>query len=148
MASTDHTLKSYKGSCFCGTVQLTVSGEPAAMGYCHCDSCRSWAAAPINAFSLWKSDTVQVTQGADRIAGYSKTPNSLRKWCSACGGHVFTEHPGWGLTDVYAGVIPEFPFQAGVHVNYREATLRVHDGLPKLKDLPKEMGGSGDSVPE
>jgi hypothetical protein len=30
----------YKGSCFCGAVQFTVGGEPAAMGYCHCESCR------------------------------------------------------------------------------------------------------------
>jgi hypothetical protein len=46
----------YEGSCFCGEVQLTVTGEPVAAGYCHCASCRSWAAAPVNAFSLWQSD--------------------------------------------------------------------------------------------
>jgi hypothetical protein len=27
--------KTYKGSCFCGAVQLEVTGEPAGMGYCH-----------------------------------------------------------------------------------------------------------------
>ena len=41
----------YKGSCFCGAVEVTASGEPAAMGYCHCDSCRHWSAGPINAFT-------------------------------------------------------------------------------------------------
>jgi len=49
---------------------------------------------------------------------------------------------------VYAAVIPDFPYQPGVHVNYQETRLRLHDGLPKLKDLPKEMGGSGAAVPE
>jgi hypothetical protein len=29
--------KTYTGSCFCGAVQLTVNGEPVAMGYCHCE---------------------------------------------------------------------------------------------------------------
>ncbi len=48
--------KVYRGSCFCGAVQFTVSGEPAAMGYCHCESCRSWSAAPVNAFTLWKPE--------------------------------------------------------------------------------------------
>jgi hypothetical protein len=33
-------------------------------------------------------------------------------------------------------------------VNYQETKLRIHDGLPKLKDVPKEMGGSGTSVAE
>ena len=48
-----------------------------------------------------------------------------------------------GLVDVYASVTPDFPFRAGVHVNYQETKLRMKDGLPKMKDVPKEMGGSG-----
>src|SRR5579863_6305525 len=31
----------HKGECFCGAVHVEVSGEPEAMGYCHCRSCRS-----------------------------------------------------------------------------------------------------------
>lgn len=53
------------GTCFCGAVEIEVSGEPVAMGYCHCASCR-----------------------------------------------------------------------------------HVRDGLPKMKDMPKEMGGSGETIPE
>ena len=138
----------YNGSCFCGDVQLTVSGAPAAMGYCHCESCRHWSAGPVNAFTLWPPDAVQVTQGADKLGSYAKTDNSHRKWCTACGGHVFTEHPGMGLTDVYAAVIPDFPFEPGVHVFYGETVLRIHDGVVKQKDVPAEMGGSGEVLPE
>jgi hypothetical protein len=137
----DH--KTHKGSCFCGAVEFTVTGGPVAMGYCHCDSCRSWSASPVNAFTLWKPDAVRVTKGANLVAGFSKTERSHRKWCKECGGHVFTEHPGWGVTDVYAASIPDFPFKPGVHVNYQEKHLSLKDGLPKLKDYPKEMGGSG-----
>ena len=138
----------YKGSCFCGAVQLEVSGEPAAMGYCHCESCRRWSAGPVNAFTLWKPEDVKITRGADNVGTFNKTPNSYRKWCKTCGGHVLTEHPGMGLTDVYAAIVPDFPYQPGVHVHYQETVLRITDGLPKLKDVPKEMGGSGDSVAE
>ena len=140
--------KTYSGSCFCGAVRFTVTGEPAAMGYCHCDSCRRWSAGPVNAFTLWKPDAVRITQGADNIGTYNKSPQSSRKWCKSCGGHVFTEHPGMGLTDVYAAVIPDLPFSAGVHVHYQESVLPIRDGVTKLKDVPKEMGGSGASMPE
>lgn len=139
---------SHNGRCFCGAVQITVSGEPVAMGYCHCESCRSWAAAPINAFTLWQPDAVVVTRGAEKIGTFAKTPHSHRKWCTACGGHLFTEHPGLGVTDVYAAVIPSLHHQPGVHVNYQETQLRMRDGLPKLKDMPAEMGGSGIALPE
>lgn len=139
---------SYQGSCFCGAVQFSVTGEPAVMGYCHCESCRTWSASPVNAFTLWKPQAVKVTQGADNIGTYNKTPRSYRKWCKTCGGHLYTEHPIWGLIDVYAAVIADFPYRAGVHVNYQETKLRMRDGLPKLKDIPKEMGGSGVVITE
>ena len=42
----------HAGICFCGAVKLEV-GAPEAMGYCHCQSCRSCSAAPVNAFTLW-----------------------------------------------------------------------------------------------
>jgi hypothetical protein len=138
----------YNGSCYCGAVQFTVSGEPVAMGYCHCDACRHWSAGPINGFTLWKPDDVQVSQGEENIGTYNKNPRSYRKWCKSCGGHLFTEHPEWGLTDVYAAVIPELPFKAGVHVHYEDTVLPIKDGIMKLKDLPTEMGGSGTSLAE
>lgn len=138
----------YHGSCFCGSVQFTVTGEPAAMGYCHCDSCRTWSAGPVNAFTLWPPAALKVTRGADLIGAYNKTPASRRQWCKNCGGHLFTEHPAWNLVDIYAAVIPGLPFKPGVHVHYQETNLRIHDGLPKMQDVPKEMGGSGITLPE
>jgi hypothetical protein len=33
-------------------------------------------------------------------------------------------------------------------VNYQETVLHIKDGLPKMKDLPQEMGGSSASVAE
>jgi hypothetical protein len=138
----------HKGTCFCGAVEFTVTGAPVVMGYCHCDSCRKWSAGPINAFTLWKPETVKVTKGKENLGSYNKTEHSVRKWCKTCGGHVFTEHPGMGLTDVYAAVIKEFRFEPHLHVNYGESVVHVRDGLPKEKDMPKEMGGSGVLLPE
>jgi hypothetical protein len=57
-------------------------------------------------------------------------------------------HPTFGLIDVFAASLPTLAFRAGVHVNYQETVLPMRDGLPKLKDFPKEMGGSGLSLPE
>jgi hypothetical protein len=138
----------YKGRCFCGAVEIKVVGAPAAMGYCHCASCREWSAGPINAFTLWQPDAVTVTRGAEHLNSFNKTENSARKWCTKCGGHVLSDHPGLKLTDVYAAVIPDFPFKPMLHVNYGETVLHVRDGLPKQKDYPAEMGGSGIAIPE
>jgi hypothetical protein len=136
------------GSCFCGAVQFTVSGEPEAMGYCHCESCRHWSAGPVNAFSLWKPAAVKITAGEKEIGSFRKSENSVRKWCKRCGGHLMTEHPLWGVVDVYAHLIRGLSFKPALHVNYGETVLPMKDGLPKQKDFPKEMGGSGQLVAE
>jgi hypothetical protein len=133
----------HSGSCFCGAVKIEAYGAPEAMGYCHCESCRAWSAGPVNAFTLWKPENVKVTQGAAFVGRFKKTENSDRKFCTQCGGHLMTDHPKLGLTDVYAAILPTVAFTPGVHVNYGETRLRMKDGLPKLKDFPAELGGSG-----
>ncbi len=138
----------HKGQCFCGAVEIEVTGEPEAMGYCHCRSCRSWSGGPVNAFSLWNPASVKVTKGKWSLKTFSKTPLSERKYCKKCGGHLMTNHPPLKLIDVFTATIPSLKFVPGVHVNYAETVLPMKDGLPKLKDFPKEFGGSGEAVPE
>ena len=138
----------HEGGCFCGEVQIQVTGGPEAMGYCHCESCRSWSAGPVNAFTLWKPEHVKVIKGRAQLGHFMKSDASNRKFCTRCGGHVMTEHPTLGLIDVYAATIPTLAFKPAVHVNYAETVLPIRDGLPKLKDFPAEMGGSGVALAE
>ena len=138
----------YSGSCFCGAVEVEVTGAPEGMGYCHCNYCRSWSAAPVNAFTLWKPESVRITKGAEHVATFAKTPMAHRQYCKKCGGHLMTAHPTMGLVDVYAATIPALPFEPGVHVNYAETVLPMRDDLPKLKDFPAEFGGSGETIAE
>lgn len=139
---------SHEGSCFCGGVRIAVHGEALAMGYCHCESCRSWSASPVNGFTLWKPESVEIVEGADLVDTFGLTPRSLRKWCRKCGGHLMTDHPQWGLVDVFAALLPTLAFKPGVHVNYSDRVMAIRDGLPKLHDFPADLGGSGRSVPE
>jgi hypothetical protein len=140
--------ETHAGTCFCGEVRFEVSGQPVAMGYCHCASCRHWSAAPVNAFTLWAPHALRVTHGSPSIGTFHKTPISHRKWCQKCGGHLFSEHPTLGLVDIYAAMLPGLRFDPGVHVHYQESVLPIRDGKPKFKDMPGEMGGSGATLPE
>ncbi|WP_264213282.1 GFA family protein [Leisingera thetidis] len=138
----------HTGSCFCGAVEIEATGKPEAMGYCHCSSCRSWSAGPVNAFTLWKPEAVRVTRGQDKIATFIKAPSSERQFCTDCGGHLMTNHPGLGVVDVYAAALPSLDFSPAVHVNYAETVLPMKDGLPKFKDFPADFGGSGETMEE
>ena len=143
----------HKGSCFCGAVQFTLSGEPEVMAYCHCNSCRQWSAAPVSAFTLWQPESLRITKGLDNIAAFDKNPGtndkivySNRKWCKTCGGHIYSDHPGMKLIDVPSAIISDFVFKPAFHVHYQETVHAMQDGLPKFKDLPAAAGGSGETL--
>ena len=138
----------YPGKCKCGAVAIEVTGAPEGMGYCHCSGCRSYTGSPVNAFTLWKPENVKVVQGEEFLGGFQSSEMTVRRFCTNCGGSVMADHPGLGLTDVFAGVIPTMPFQAGVHLNYEETVLPIKDGLPKMRDFPADIGGSGETMAE
>src|SRR5574338_316399 len=90
----------------------------------------------------------RIARGEELLAGYNKVGFSDRQHCRNCGGHVLIEHPTLGMTDVHASTIPDFDFQPTVHLNYQETVLPIRDGLPKLRDFPAEIGGSGETMEE
>ncbi len=139
---------SYASECFCGAVEVAISGEPAVQAICHCESCRGWLGAPIHAAALWPTPNVTITKGADKLGVFKKTEASHRHFCTSCGSPVLVRHPTLGMTDVPAGTVAKLAYQPSLHVNYGEKVMAVRDGLPKFKDFPKEFGGSGETLPE
>ena len=125
----------YVGECFCGAIKIEAAGEPQAMGYCHCRSCRSWSGGPVNAFTLWAPDAVRITAGAENLATHQQSELSQRQYCARCGGHLMTNHPTLGVIDVFAATLPNLDFKPGVHINYAETVLPMKDGLPDRKSV-------------
>src|SRR4029453_8063122 len=134
--------------CYCGAVEIEMRGDPLEMGYCHCENCRRYSAAPVSAFTLWKKEAVNVTKGEEFLGRFKSSDLSERGYCTRCGGHIIVEHPTLGLMDVRIGALRKFRFKPKVHLNYAETILPMKDGLLKLKDFPAEIGGSGQSMPE
>lgn len=135
------------GTCYCGAVQIEATGDPIDMGYCHCPECRRYSTAPVSIFTLWKPDAVKVTKGVDSLGKFKASDLSDRRYCTKCGGHVMIDHPSLGLADIRVA-LSGFTFKPSVHLNYEDKVLPIKDGLPKMKDFPKEIGGSGQTMSE
>ena len=136
------------GSCFCGAVKVEVTGSPEASGL---------LSLQFLPFVVCRTGECLQPMEGGRCAGLPRAPSTSRRSkdqvqpapvLQKCGGHLMNNHPTIGLVDVYAATIPTLKFVPGVHVNYSETVLRMRDGLPKLKDFPAELGGSGVAVPE
>jgi hypothetical protein len=73
---------------------------------------------------------------------------SQRQFCTVCGGHLMLALPSLGLVNIFASTVPTLEFKPVIHVNYADTVLPMRDGLPKLKDFPAEVGGSGEMLAE
>ncbi len=138
----------HKAQCACGAVELSVTGEPIFVGYCHCNDCRDWIGAPVHGATLWPKDSVQIIKGADHLITYKRTEESHRKSCATCGSAVFVDHPNIGLYDILAATMKDLTFTPTMHVHYSQRMIPMVDGLPKFSDMPAEFGGSGKQLEE
>jgi hypothetical protein len=138
----------HNGRCYCVAIEIEASGEPIDMGYCHCEACRKYSGMPVSAFTWWKPDNVRVPKGRQFLGKFRSSEMSDRQYCTKCGGNVMADHPTLGLIDIPAGVLPTLAFRPTAHLNYEDTVLPMRDGLPKLRDFPSAIGGSGQTMPE
>lgn len=82
----------YQGSCLCGEVAFTVSGEISAIIHCHCSLCRkaSGTAFATNGF-VHKQD-FELTKGSHLLQFYERKPGMQRHFCSVCATPIFSSN--------------------------------------------------------
>jgi len=125
-------MATYSGECFCGAVQLQVSGEPEAMGYCHCRSCRSWSGGPVNAFTLWKPEAVKITAGAEHVGMFSKDAGESAVVLQEVRGPFNDQSPAAGIGGRICDDTARAKLQPGRPRELAETVLPMRDNLPKF----------------
>ena len=85
----------YKGSCFCGSVEIEATGAPVKMGYCHCEACASWSASPINAFTLWPPESVKVVRGEEHVGPSTRPKTATASFATSVEGTLWLTILEW-----------------------------------------------------
>ncbi len=78
------------GSCHCGKVQYTITGQPFAGDYCHCRDCQKITGSPISAWMDFKTTHVTWTKGKPKI--YHSSEFIRRGFCDNCGSTLTYNH--------------------------------------------------------
>ena len=136
-------MKTVDITCLCDSVQLRLSGEPAAQFYCHCDDCQATSGGAYVAVAVYPADAVSLTKG-ELVAWTLKT--MPRKRCAVCGTHVLAEVPGGKQIGIKANLLPTGVFKPTFHEHCRYAVVPVADQLPHYKGYPVEFGGTDETV--
>lgn len=96
------------GQCLCGAVHYRLRAEPLAARICWCKDCQH-IASNGTANILVPSDALEIS---GTLSDYFKTADSgnrmRRRFCPACGSHLFAESSGRpGFTVVRAGTLDD-----------------------------------------
>ena len=80
----------YQVQCDCGTVAMSMRGEPRVRGFCHCEDCRELLQVPYHSVTAWEPDQVTVDKGEDRLVAFQHpTKRMKRVYCNSCGETLF-----------------------------------------------------------
>lgn len=70
------------GSCRCGSVRYTVTGEPERVGLCHCTDCRQESGSAFTYYGVWPTSAFSASGETVEHAG--------RRFCPICGSRLFS----------------------------------------------------------
>lgn len=135
------TQQTLTGSCLCGALRYSVTGEPSRFYHCHCSRCRK-ATGTGHATNLFLDNGTLTWTGDTALIKRYKVPEAerfTRTFCTQCGGPLPAEIPSMNLVFVPAGTLdlePAIGPQANIFFGSRTAWSCTGDGIPCFDTYP------------
>jgi len=128
------------GSCLCGGVRYEIVAPVGTALYCHCSQCRKAHGTAFRARLAVPISSFRLLAGADLIAEYRSSGDTVRRFCRVCGSPLmnsWTPAPevyglAMGTLDEDPGVRP----QCHVFVASKAAWHEITDSLPRHAAFP------------
>lgn len=136
---------SLRGSCFCGTCAVAMSGPVLFSAVCHCTNCQRISGGQSVHGIGFPPNCLQVVKGEENLASFKSTENITRYSCKTCHSPVFIEgsDPGFAFKSVAAGILErdesgrlnhlkKSATQVKAHLFYSRRVADAPDDLPKF----------------
>lgn len=92
-----------QGSCMCGAVTYTISGNIRSIVACHCTQCRKTSGHYVAATQVHR-DNIDV-QGESSLSWYQSSASAERAFCRICGSQLFWSEFNSTNISVMAGTL-------------------------------------------
>ena len=135
------TQLSLQGSCLCGALPYTATGEFARFMHCHCSRCRK-STGTGHATNLFLKDGAVTWNGDTGLIKSYKLPEAerfTRTFCSQCGGPLPAEIKSMNLVFIPAGTLDDEPGispQARIFFESRTSWSCSGEELPVFATYP------------
>ncbi|MFK7753862.1 MAG: GFA family protein [Sedimentitalea sp.] len=131
------------GSCYCGALTYTSSGDPVLKAQCHCRECQYFSGGGVNYFMILPMAGFTYTAGTPKQ--FTRTDLDApvtRDFCAECGTHVLTQTPTQpGMAILKVGTLDDpSVFTAPKIAIYTVDQQPFHiipDGMPSFERVPQ-----------
>lgn len=128
----------YHIACDCGSIRMTLNGEPIVRGVCHCEDCRDLLKIPYHSVTAWDKQKALVETDAGELVEFKHpTKRMSRFFCRNCGETMFNSNAkDWRVVSQllirknYNGELPE-ALRPKLHFYYGSRIVDIDDDLPK-----------------
>ena len=134
-------LSTLHGSCLCGAVKYSVTGEPKRFYHCHCSRCRKVTGTGHASNMFLEPASLQWLSGEDRIRTF-KVPEALRftnNFCAICGSRLPRQGKDSNVVMIPAGSLDDaapIKPQARIFSDSRVNWSCIDGELPVYPALP------------
>jgi hypothetical protein len=133
-------MSTLSGSCLCGAVRYTVSGEAQRFYHCHCSRCRK-ASGTGHASNLFVQGSLTWNSGEELVRTF-KLPEAARfanSFCEVCGSRMPRFIEKLGMVFIPAGSLedePDMRPQARIFLDSRAKWSCDESALPGFEQYP------------
>jgi len=128
-------MEKFSGSCICGSISYTITGEPRKFFHCYCERCRKSNGTGHASNIILKPDTVTWEAGEQLLSSF-KVPDAERfrtVFCSKCGSPMPRIAPNMSIAVIPAGSLDsQLPLSPTDRIFYTSKT----DWSCTLDDIP------------
>lgn len=127
-------MKELSGRCLCGAVRYAVPDALHYAGYCHCSDCRRFSGSAFSAMGGLPLAQLRILEGAEHIARYVKSGQTVLCFCRNCGSSLYAEKPQRGMVHLRLGTLDEAPALAPQFHSYvasKAPWYAIEDDLPQ-----------------
>lgn len=129
------------GSCFCGKVRYSLSGNLGMFQYCHCSRCRKFTGSAHSANLFVSPEQLHWTAGAEWVGRYEPADTRFfaTAFCTCCGSSLPWQSKSGKAVIVPAGTLDDDPGlrpTQSIFWGSRACWYEEVAGLPKSEEMP------------
>jgi hypothetical protein len=134
-------MSEFTGSCHCGEISYTFSGEPLRQINCHCKNCRKTSGGPYLA-NIFVSEDNLFIKGSPKVYQHlADSGNQMtKKFCGNCGAQMFSLGSGRpGIVSIRGGTIDNLEIiqpTINIFVSSNIPSTPLNESLSTFEKMP------------